>query len=389
MNFPALLRRLTGLSGLLAVSSLASLPVHATGDNLVIGAWPGAYGKAQEAAIIRPFKDTTGVSVDVVPQPAGSGSAVVEIPTNADVIEIGGRDLEAACARGDLVPLEDIVLEQGADGREPREDFMPQALNRCGVGSFVWSTLFIADPVQFKKGAPRTIKDVFDVRRFPGKRALLKDPRGLLEMSLAADGVKGDQIYPLLARDGGLQRALRRLGRMRGQIAWVERPSEALRQLSSGEAGLAMTFSGRAFRPAVSNGYKLIWDGSVHDVTYWAVPRTTRNSDAARTFIKFATAPARLAAQSRLWPYGPTRYSSVGMVGRHSLLDVALEPYLPSASANMTRGIMSDGAFWLVHRARIEQAFQDWLVAKPQASGGRSARKASGRRKAGRRNRRR
>ena len=57
-----------------------------------------------------------------------------------------------------------------------------------------------------------TIKDFFDTKKFPGKRAIYKSALTNLEIALAADGVKmgkgGELIYRNLEADGGIERAM-------------------------------------------------------------------------------------------------------------------------------------------------------------------------------------
>ena len=40
------------------------------------------------------------------------------------------------------------------------------------------------------KGTPKTIKDFFNTKKFPGKRAIYKSALTNLEIALAADGIK-------------------------------------------------------------------------------------------------------------------------------------------------------------------------------------------------------
>lgn len=272
--------------------------------------------------------------------------------------------LSDACNAGVVMALGDIDLELAPGGKEVFDDFIGDGLSRCGVGSFIWSTLFVVDPHSFDGAVPSTLADVFNPRRFAGTRVLMKSRSPLFEMALMADGVKSDQVYSSLATPAGVKRALRKVDVLRGHAMWVSKQSDALDYLTSGQTAIAMVHNGRAFRHAISRGYRLIWDGSVHDMTYWAVPRATRNGAVAKSFIKFATSPNRLADQARLWPYGPARRSAVSLVGKHPYLAIDLEPFLPTAPQNLAKGINSQAAFWREHGERLQVAFHAWLSDK-------------------------
>ncbi len=331
-------------------------------QSLVIAGWAGAYGQAQAVAILEPYRRATQYELKVLRRKSGAELGDL---ARADVVELSERQLHEACRTGRVVPLGRLSLAASGNGKTaPADDFIGAGLTRCGIGSFVWSALFVVDPSAFKSGGPRSIKDVFNRRKFKGSRAIIKSPRNLLEMALLADGVRPGNVYARLATKRGVHRALRRLNRIRKRILWVSNPSEALAHLANGRARFAMTYSGRAFRETVSRRYRMIWNGSVYDVSYWAVPSTAKNPSGAREFIAFATAPQRLARQAQLWPYGPTRLSAIAMVGRHRHLDIDLAPYLPTTPDNLKMAVRRQALFWEEHGARIEKTFKTWLAGK-------------------------
>ena len=55
------------------------------------------------------------------------------------------------------------------------------------MGTIVYSTIFAYDADKLKPG-PTTIADLFDLKKFPGKRGLQKSPFVNLEFALMADG---------------------------------------------------------------------------------------------------------------------------------------------------------------------------------------------------------
>ena len=70
--------------------------------------------------------------------------------------------------------------------------------SKCAVGNILYSWNYAYDTRAFDGKAPSTIKDFFNTKRFPGKRAIYKSALTNLEIALAGDGVymgKGCLLY--------------------------------------------------------------------------------------------------------------------------------------------------------------------------------------------------
>ena len=61
--------------------------------------------------------------------------------------------------------------------------------SKCAVGNILYSWNY-AYHTGNVKGTPKTIKDFFNTKKFPGKRAIYKSALTNLEIALAASGVK-------------------------------------------------------------------------------------------------------------------------------------------------------------------------------------------------------
>jgi hypothetical protein len=72
-----------------------------------------------------------------------------------------------------------------------------------------------------------------------------------------------------------------------------------------------------------------------------------------------------MAAQARIWPYGPMRRSAVQRARRHALLGTELDVFLPTSELRFDQGVVFDGTFWSEHGARLDRRFEDWLAGIP------------------------
>jgi putative spermidine/putrescine transport system substrate-binding protein len=338
----------------------------ALSGQLTVATWGGAYAQALKTAILQPFSARTGMRV-VVEHHQGPGhdgdrlKAAIETPP--DVLDLSAATLTEACTEGLLETIDRSALKPAAAGpAEVEKDFLEGSLTECGVGSLAWSAVFVFDRSQFKDKVPASIADVFDVARFPGRRALPRSPRFILEAALLADSVPPDEIYPVLETDEGVAHALENLRRLTKDVVWWEQGGEAVRTIRDRQAAVGLAFSGRVFEElAALPQYGIIWDGQIYDMNYWAVAKRSPNKIKAMEFIGFATAPEQLASAARLFPYGPVRASAVPLVGRHAGRDVDLSGFLPTTPRNLQRALHFDAVWWAKNESRLMDRFEAWL----------------------------
>ena len=341
-----------------AASAVSAVPPQPLPGTLTIVSWGGGYGAAQSQTIIEPFARQTDIKVRQIRH----GGAGRELDSRADVVDLDSSALAAACNAGKLLDLDDLTLAPPPSRASVKRDLIDGARSRCGIGSLAWSHVVLVRGQAFKKRRPSTLQHVFDARRYPGKRAFVKNPRYLLEMALMADGVAPAEVYATLDSEEGLSRALAKLSTLRKHIIWVEKVSDAYRLLQSGKAVMAAGFSGRAFRMSrLDPRLRTIWDGQIYDVEYWAIPRSAKNIAAARRFVAYATAPKRLARNARYFPYGPMRKSAVRMARKHAVLNIDLRPYLPTSRRNLRRALRFNASWWALKEPLLKPRFDAWL----------------------------
>lgn len=335
---------------------------------LVVSSWGGAYGKAQQQAIVDPLSRSLGLQIERRTD-AGNKQAL----DTADVAELDQSDLIAACRAGRLVKMRTLLSSSeyddvaGVDG----SDFMANSFSDCGLPTFAWSSILIANGAAMKKlarrryRAPSRLSDLLRPKRFPGKRALIRSPKRVLEMVTLANGVAPEEVYQVLATRDGQDQAFKLLDGLSKHILWVDGPREALLALDEGKVTIAMTFSGRAFRRLIASTLLPIWDGHIIDYASWVVPVSSANRDGAKRFILAATSAESLAAQARIWPYGPMRRSALPLARRHDMLDTELARFMPTSEMRFDQGLVLNAAFWAEHGAKLHDRFDAWLEGVP------------------------
>lgn len=333
--------------------------------SLTIVSWGGAYERSQREAYFEPFTAATGIEIEVKRYNGGVEELRKQVNSGNvtwDLVDLVMSDNLLACDEGLLEPIDHSKLAPSPEGIAASEDFFAGALSRCGVSQVIYSTVLAYDTRAFPGVKPGSVKDLFDLERFPGKRALQRQPIAILEWALRSYGVPRQDIYNLLSTDRGLDLAFRRLDTIKDQIIWWQDGAVPPQLLMDQQVVIASGYNGR-FYDATLNEYapiQTMWDGQLLEYSTWGIPRNGSNTELVRRFIRFATATAQLARQAQFIAYGPARESSMSVIsldqnGRD------IRPYLPTYPSNLTRSIAKDYEWYARMQQRLEQRFSAWL----------------------------
>ena len=361
------LDRGTGVRGAAAVLLAAALCLPpAIAETLTIVSWGGAYERSQVRAYFDPFTEKTGIAIRVEQYNGGLAELREQVNNGRvtwDLVDLTMADNLQACDEGLLEIIDHDSLPPAPDGTPAREDFIAGSLTRCGVAEVIYATVLAFNPRAFPAVRPTTVSALFDLDRFPGKRALQKRPIAVLEWALRSYGVPRQEIYSLLSTERGLKLAFQRLDEIKHEIIWWEDGATPPKLLASGEAVIASGYNGRFFDAAINEGLpiQVLWDGQLYDYSTWGIPRGAPNADLARRFVRYATGTQPLAEQARYISYGPARKSSAALVWKHEGSGIDVRPYLPTYLPNFERAIRLDHHWYARTQARLERRFSDWL----------------------------
>ena len=361
-----------------ASAAAAADPTAATASGSELGSdraitvvtWGGPYAYSQTRAYFEPFTEATGVRVDVERYDGGLNELRRQVTGGGDaawdLMDMTMADNRAACRLGLLEPIDHSRLLPAPDGTPAEQDFIDGALTECGVAQIVYATVAAYHRDAFPGERPARIRDLFDVQRFPGTRALQRGPEANLEWALRSYGVPRQDLYQLLSTERGLRLAFERLDRIRGHVVWWTSADRPMEMLVRGEAAIVSGYNGRLFDLAAVQGHpvEIIWDGQIYELGSWGVPRGTRRLDDVLAFIRFATGTRPLADQARYIAYGPARRSSMKLVSAHAETGVDMRPHLPTSPANFRTAILKDTEWYASLYDRIKARFDDWLAAE-------------------------
>ncbi|WP_231892138.1 ABC transporter substrate-binding protein [Burkholderia sp. MSMB1589WGS] len=322
----------------------------ATAEGLTVVNFGGANGAAQGMAFNRPFEVETGVKVRAIAYNGEQAKvkAMVEAKhVDWDVVAVESGDLGRGCDEGLYEKLDWSKIAK-------KSDLISVAPQTCGVGIFVWSTALAYDADKLKV-APTGWADFWDVRRFPGKRSLRKGARGNLEFALMADGVAPKDVYKVLATKAGQDRAFKKLDELKPNIQWWEAGAQPPQFLVAGDVVMASAFNGRIdAAQREGKNLKVVWNGSIYDLDYWAIPKGSPNKALAEKFISYTISPGPQKDFARRIAYGPVNLAAI------KSLDSKILANLPNSAANGKNAVLQNITFWTDHGDELEQRFAAW-----------------------------
>ena len=236
-----------------------------------------------------------------------------------------------------------------------KENYVPGAIQTCGVGFFVWSTV-LAYNADKLKSAPTGWADFWNTEKFPGKRGLRKGAKYTLEFALMADGVAPKDVYKVLASKDGQDRAFKMLDKLKPSIQWWEAGAQPPQFLQSGDVVMSSAYNGRIAAVQKESNLKVVWTGGVYDFDSWAIPKGAKNAEEAKKFIAYTLKPEQQKTYSENIAYGPANTQAV------SLLTADNQKNMPTTPENIKDQVQLSVSFWTDNGESLEQRFNAWAA---------------------------
>jgi len=222
--------------------------------------------------------------------------------------------------------------------------------------------------------APTSIADLFDLKKFPGKRSLYKQPIYTMEFALLADGVPAQDVYKVLATKEGQDRAFRKLDTIKKDVVWWESWTQGLQLLADKETVMGFSSSTRLRIAIRQRGVPLaiLPVGQQINIDALMVPKGAKNLEAAKQYVKYLSRPdihARIYRnaeqwKSETWPVRPISFPvrlSVLNTTKWEAGDEEIAAPLLSGTPERAGSIVSNAQFWADHRQELDRRFQAWL----------------------------
>ncbi len=309
---------------------------------VTIASWGGAYTEMQRLGPAAYAEKKTGIKTKFVNYSGGLSELKAQKKSGKikwDIMDVFAFDTIIGCDEGLFHKFDfDKDFAPAPDGTPASQDFLTLMPNKCAVGNILYSWTW-AYNTNNVKGTPKTIKDFFDTKKFPGKRALYKSALSNLEIALAADGVKpgngGANIYKILSTKKGRQRALYKINDLcadpQGGCVFWSAGAQPAKLLASGEVVMSTAWNGRLFNAKMEGlPIKQVWDAQIIDYEFFVLVKNGPNykNGKALKILREMTSTAGGASQLKYIAYAPWRRSAIDYVKDR-------EPFYKDGKTNM------------------------------------------------------
>ena len=351
MDRRAFIKALSGLAaGSVFLPGLVELAQAADQKPVTILGWGGPWKDAIMKAYGDPFAKKSGIPVSYVsPYDYSKVKAMDQAKQQlVDLVEVSEIDVYRVIDDGIAIPIDFSVVDKSA--LDPGQLVFPN-----GIGATTVDTIMIYNKQKWPgDSGPKNWADFWDLKRFPGQRALPRVPYPTLEFALLADGVAKKDLYPL-----DIDRAFKKLAEIKDNVTWFETGSEPQQMISNGESDITSIWTSRAGDSIINQGlpFEYVWEdgGSEGNTEAWFVLRNSPNPKGAMQFVDFAGRAEAQAAFARIIFSAPLNLKA------YDFLDKSIAERLPSYPANASKMFKINYDYWIKNQDPVTQRFEDWL----------------------------
>lgn len=318
--------------------------------NLTVVGFGGALQEAFRNALWQPYAAKEGIKLTEESYEGGIARLKAMVTSNATTWDVVQMDENEMILAGD----EGLLERFNWTGFPGAASIRPEAKSDYGVGAFVWSEILAYD-------AARTTgiggwSDLWDTKRWPGRRALRKQARMTLEVALLADGLASTAIYPALETKAGVDRAFAKLDQIKPQVQWWESGAQPLEWLASGEVVMAAAYNGRvAAARASGRDFRICWANQLYAMDFWTLPKKSKSSEAAQRLVSYMVSAEGQARFAQAIPYGLTNAAA------SASLPQALQDQLPTSPSHLEGALLINTPFWVDHEEELQRRFSLWV----------------------------
>lgn len=314
-------------------------PAHAQSTEIVVVNFGGDAVTAMTKAWAEPFNKTSNVKAIIDGSGPTSAKMKAMVESGKVTWDVVDRNLIAALELGrqNLLEKVDYTIVDKAKLR-------PEHSGEWGVGNYIYSNVLAYQKAVFGGRIPKTWKDFYNLKDFPGKRTMRKHIDGQLETALLADGVAPDKLYPL-----DVKRALDKIKSIKKDVFFWSTGAESQQLLRDGEVTMGSVWNTRAMVARRESNGEVdftfnegnLWVGA------WLVPKGNPAGKDAFRFIASTQDPVGQVELFKALGNGPVNPAAAALVPADMK---ALDPGSPE---NYSMQIPADAEWYAVNSATV------------------------------------
>ncbi len=275
---------------------------------IIVANWGGAAVKNQYEAWGKPYEQDTGIKVIV----DGTGPARGKIRAMVDAKHVTW-DVCDSDPNGTLLLGRAGVLDEFDYSVVDRNKVPPGFAFKWGIANYLFSYVLTYDKTKFGNNPPQSWKDFWNIKEYPGKRAMFKSILGAFEVALMADGVPLDakQLYP-----PDEKRAWEMLKRIKPHTIFWSNGAQSEQLLRDGECAMGSLWNSRtiALHKDTNGRIDFTWNQGLLSAGAWVVPKGNPAGKWAYDFIRSTQIPERQINLLAAFGAGPANPAAAAII---------------------------------------------------------------------------
>lgn len=329
--------------------------VHAADTQISIASGGGSSQEGGRAAQWGPAAEKLGYTVKEDTIDEGLNAVRLQVGANKvtyDIVQMAEYEGALGGQQGVLMPLDYKTIETTG--------FLPGTAEPYCIGYMTYSLVMAWNTKTYGDNGPNTWADFWDVKKFPGRRAMRANAEGQLEIALMADGVAPADVYKVLSSDGGVKRAIDKIEQLKPNIAvWWKSGSQHLQLMRDGEVDMSTGWNGR-FEAAIKDGgpTKFTYNQGVMGTDCYAIPKGAPHAADDMAMLNLMSTPEALAKLVKYTNYGPTNLKAfdTGLIAPDKVNS------LPTSPANAKLQLQIDSSWWAKNNDKAQSMFDDMMT---------------------------
>jgi len=342
------------LTGTAAAKPLTAEGIHNAlakyrGESLTITSWGGSYQDAQRKAYYEPFSHKFGIKI-IEDSPADNSKIMAMVKAKNvtwDVVDAGSYKCDNLGEEGYLEELDFNII----DNRDLLDGFW----SKWHVATIAWSELLgYRTDVFSGANVPTHCTDIWNVKKFPGRRSLRDNPIFNIPLALLADGMELHEIYPLT--EAKIQRAFNKLDEIKPHInVWWTQGAQPPQLLTDKEVVMATGWNGR-ISTLKKDGVPVdvVFPGSQLVGDSWIIPKGAKKKELSMLFIAWASLPENNWELSTMIDYGPVNKRSFKRLTDETLANMPI--------SKVEQSIICDFSWWAHNYSDMVERWREWKL---------------------------
>ena len=320
------------------------------GENFTFAGSGGLFQDAQTAGAFEPFAQETGAAFANDAFDKGKLQAMVESKAVTwNLVNTTQFDTAANCGtlyeELDYSQIDTSVLPNGGEGL---------LTDKCMVPQLIYGLVNAYNTEAFDGEAPTSAADFFDTKKFPGKRSVsavagYPEPQ-MIEFALLADG---KDLTKLKTSD--IKAALDKYKSLGSDLITWSSGSAAQQQLESGEAVMALVWSGRGYGAAAAGApVAPMWEQWMLEIDSSGVPKGVKNPQMSFAAINYYLGAKQQTVITEMSSYAPLNSKASPKA------DKVRDAWL--TDTQMDTAVAPQVDFWVEHYGDLETAWESWVT---------------------------